>query len=257
MKNKKILFAYIILITSSIFLIFFIIKIINWNIDNFKSNKELKIIKEKVVINEIDIKPDKDTNTTANIEKYYEIDINKLMSINSDTIGWLYVPNTNINYPFVQTDNNDYYLNHTFYKNANDAGSIFMDYRNNYFNDKNTIIYGHSRLDKTMFGTLKYILNKSWYTNKDNKYIYISTNSTNYIYEVFSTYKIDNENYYIQTKFENFDKYKDFLNKIINRSVYNFNVQVNEKDRIITLSTCSVNNKKVVLHAKLVSEIDK
>ena len=101
-----------------------------------------------------------------------EVDFNELLSKNSDTVGWIEVKGTNINYPIVQTTNNEYYLNHAFDKTKNDAGWVFMDYRNDAKNfDQNTIIYAHSRYNQTMFGSLKNILSSSWYNNKNNHII--------------------------------------------------------------------------------------
>ena len=73
--------------------------------------------------------------------KFIDVDINKLKTFNPDTIGFIKVMGTNINYPFVQTLDNDYYLNRSYDKTYNNAGWIFLDYRNNEFNDKNSKIY--------------------------------------------------------------------------------------------------------------------
>ena len=67
-----------------------------------------------------------------------------LTNINSDFRGWIVVEGTNIDYPFVQGKDNNYYLHHDFNKNKSNSASIFMDYRNDYQNDKNTILYGHN-----------------------------------------------------------------------------------------------------------------
>ena len=106
--------------------------------------------------------------------KFIDVDINKLKTFNLDTIGFIKVMGTNINYPFVQSTDNDYYLNRSYDKTYNNAGWIFLDYRNNEFNDKNTIIYGHGRINGTMFGSLKDTLKSSWQNNKDNYIIKIS-----------------------------------------------------------------------------------
>ena len=77
-----------------------------------------------------------------------------------------------------------------------------MDYRNNAVDfDKNTIIYGHSRYDMSMFGTLRNVVKKSWFDNKDNHLIKLSTPTENTMWQVFSTYKIKAEDYYLQTDF--------------------------------------------------------
>ena len=69
-----------------------------------------------------------------------DINFNELKNINNDVKGWIKVNGTNINYPFVQSKNNKYYLTHSFDKSYNSAGWLFLDYRNN---NKNTIIYAH------------------------------------------------------------------------------------------------------------------
>ena len=88
------------------------------------------------------------------------VDFQELKSTNNQTVGWIQVNGTNINYPFVQANDNKYYLTHSFDKSHNTSGWVFLDYRNNIQTlDKNTILYAHGRIDKTMFGTLKNILN--------------------------------------------------------------------------------------------------
>lgn len=87
------------------------------------------------------------------------VNFNDLKKTNPDIVGWIKVNGTNINYPFVQSKDNKYYLTHSFNKSYNSAGWVFLDYRNNNTNNKNTIIYAHGRTDKTMFGTLKKVLN--------------------------------------------------------------------------------------------------
>lgn len=183
------------------------------------------------------------------------VNFEELLKRNKDTVGWINVNNTNINYPVVQTSNNKDYLQTAFDGSNNRAGWIFADYRNNMKNfDKNTIIYGHSRVNGTMFGSLYNVLNKEWYNNKYNQVIRFSTPTENTMWQVFSVYKIEPESYYLTTSFKNNDSYLQFLNTIKNRSIYNFNVDLNETDKVITLSTCSdiAGTGRIVLHAKLI-----
>ena len=216
------------------------IHILMWN----KDNKEIKSMNEEIL---------NDVITTIDNEKH--IDFDKLLKKNKDTVGWIEVKGTNINYPIVQTDNNDYYLTHTFNRKKNNAGSIFMDYRNNIDDlDKNTIIYGHARLDKSMFGSLKNTITKKWYKNTDNHIIKLTTKDKETYWQTFSTYHIKTEDYYITTNFDNDNEYKKFINTLIKRSVYDYNVEVNTNDYILTLSSCYRNSEKIVLHAKLIKE---
>lgn len=181
-----------------------------------------------------------------------EINFEKLKSQNSDTVFYLKVNNTNISYPVVKYSDNNYYLNHSFDKSKNSAGWLFADYKNKLDGtDKNIVVYGHNRRDGSMFGTLKNILNKEWYDNTDNMDIVYMGIRGKHIYKVFSIYKIENEDYYITTQFNNDSEYKKFLTTIKSRSIKDFNVEISETDSILTLSTCANNNKyRVVLHAK-------
>jgi len=155
-------------------------------------------------------------------------------------------------YPVVKGTNNSFYLNHSFDKSENSAGWIFEDYRNLYDGtDKNIVIYGHNRIDGSMFGSLKNILDPDWYNNEENTSINFITEKEKSVYKVFSVYQIEDEDYYIQTDFDENNKFKDFVEKIKGRSIKDFGIDVNEEDNILTLSTCGSSNKyRIVLHAK-------
>ena len=105
-----------------------------------------------------------------------------------------------------------------------------------------------------MFGTLNKVITNEWYENKDNYEITLVTPMGKYIYKVFSVYSIKPEEYYINTIFYD-DEFNSFINTIKNRSIYNFNVEVNENDKVLTLSSCLYEGRqRVVLHAKLIDK---
>ena len=186
------------------------------------------------------------------------VNFDELLEKNSDTVAWLNVNNTNINYPVVQASDNDYYLNHSFDNSYNEAGWVFLDYRNSSdFSGRNNIIYAHSRLDKTMFGSLSRVLKSSWYTDKSNHIIRLSTPSENTLWQIFSVYVIEEESYYITTNFNDDDSYIEFLNTIRDRSRYDFDVELSDSDKIITLSTCYSDSERTVVHAKLIKRSKK
>ena len=233
-----------------------------------KDNKEIENI-TKTVVEKTEIKEKEDTVNTETVNppvendndywnyikmSLLEVDFTDLLSKNSDTVAWIQVKGTNINYPIVKTTDNSFYLSHAFDKTANDAGWVFMDYRNDAVNfNQNTIIYAHSRYNGTMFGSLKNILNSSWYTNKDNHIIRLSTPTENTMWQVFSIYTIPKESYYITTNFNTTESYQEFLNTIKGRSEVEFSGTVNTDDKILTLSTCKDNfGNRVVMHAKLI-----
>lgn len=181
------------------------------------------------------------------------VDFNSLIAKNNDTVAWIALNGTNINYPVVQATDNDYYLYHAYDHSDNQAGWVFMDYRNDPIEfSQNTVIYGHGMNNNTIFGTLRYITENWWYNNPDNHIVKLSTPSENTLWQVFSVYTIPEETYYIQTDFTDNNIYKEFLSKLQARSIYNFNASVNENDKIITLSSCYSNDLRVVLHAKLI-----
>ena len=265
-KKRKKLSLIILIIISSLLLSTLTISLFNiflWNKDNKANEKNLKVIKENTKITTI-----KDSDNTEFINKpldenddywYYstfdliDVDLKKLKEKNSDTIGWINVNNTNINYPFVRANDNDYYLHHSFDKSYNNAGWVFLDYRNNKdLTNKNNIIYGHHRVNNTMFTSLLNTLNQSWYTNKDNHIIRVSLENENSLWQIISVYKIPVESYYITTKFNTDNDFITFLDTISKRSIYDFNYNVNKDDKILTLSTCYDDDTRVVVHAKLI-----
>ena len=188
--------------------------------------------------------------------KYPLISVNfdELKNKNSDTIGWIFMRSSNINYPVVQTNNNNFYLNHGFNKKYNDAGWVYMDYRNNPENfGKNTIIYAHSRLDRSMFGTLRNVVKRSWFEDKDNHVIKFSTPKENTLWMVFSAYTINAESYYLKTDFVDDKDYGKWLETIKTRSKFDYNTEINSNDKIMTLSSCyTTDGIRVAVHAKLI-----
>lgn len=186
---------------------------------------------------------------------YLNINLESYISKNKETVGWLQVNGTNINYPIVQHKDNDYYLVHDFYDRKTEVGWVFADYRNNMKKlDNNTIIYAHNLINKTMFGQIPNLLKSKWQSNKNNYYIKLLTKEEKSIWKIFSVYEIEPVSDYLQVKFDSLDEYNLFLKKIKGRSQFNFKESVTDMDKIITLSTCNnVGDKRIVVHAKLYS----
>ena len=271
-RQKSRLKQWVLIILLILFLLMIIIslyKIYSWNKDNNNISKIVEDINKNVEIIEKEdnenteligvpeLTEEEELNDYWHYIKFplLEVDITKLKEKNTDTVGWINVNNTNINYPYVQTNDNSYYLDHSFDKSYNEAGWVFMDYRNNSnLDNKNTIIYAHSRLDKTMFGSLSKVLKSEWYSNKDNHIIRISTEEENTLWQIFSVYKIEEESYYITTNFDDDEEYTEFLNTLSSRSLYNFNTTLTNEDRILTLSTCYSDTVRTVVHAKLIKK---
>ena len=187
-----------------------------------------------------------------------DVNILDLKNRNSDTIAWISVDGTNINYPVVKTDNNDFYLDHSFDKSYKKTGWIFMDYRNdNEMGNYNTIFYGHNLLNKTAFGSIGNIFESNW-VNTSNHTIIVLTDKMQYVYKIFSAYYIDPEIYYLNNTFSSVMEYQTFLNTISSRNIINIDNSVSVDDKIITLSTCTEDNKgRKVVHAKLISSSER
>lgn len=181
-----------------------------------------------------------------------DVNFNELRNVNSNTVAWIAVDGTNINYPVVKSSDNDYYLSHSFNKSYNKNGWVFMDYRNNVLQDKNTIFYGHNLLNGTSFGTIARIFTNSWYKSSNHKIIVLKDNEK-YIYEVFSNYYSAPVVDYLQVSFNNDSEFDTFIKKLKKKSKHKYNVSVSGSDKIITLSTCTDDNKgRKVVHAKLI-----
>ena len=266
-KKRKRIKWLIILIISLLICTLCIIKIFIWNKDNNKIDEITKDIDTKKIVKETQTETAENINPPENKSDDYwnyikmdmmAVDFNELKKKNSDTVGFIKVNGTNVNYPIVQSNNNSYYLKHAFDKTPNSAGWVFADYRNNMINfDKNTVIYGHSRSNQTVFGSLKKVLNKSWYSNKDNHIIKLSTPTENTLWQIVSIYTIAPESYYITTKFSE-SQFQTFIKTIKERSQIQFSGTINENDKILTLSTCEdvAGTRRLVIHAKLI-KLDK
>lgn len=235
----------------------------NHNQENIEADLN-KILKDSVVnnlpttttkSNEITNGTTKETTTTIYDIKYDKV-FEKLLEINPDTVGWLTLNNTNIDYPVVKQKDNNYYLKRDYYQNKNRHGWIFMDYRNNIDElDKNTIIYGHNLANQKMFGTLRYALNSYWYKKTKNQIITFNTTKENMRWQIFSIYTTPVVTDYLETEFKSDGDYLSFLTMLSKRSIYDFNQTFSADDKILTLSTCSNGTKnRLVVHAKLIKE---
>lgn len=247
-QNKSKIIAFILLITFICLLIFSSIKVVKYIKDSKKNEEIIDEISKSITINDT-------IEDTIDDEGKYNIDFKTLKEKNSDTIGFLKVNGTDVDSIVVKGKDNSYYLSHNFEKEYNSAGWIFADYRNNLDGtDKNIIIYGHNMRNNTMFGTLKNILNSDWQENEGNRKITFITEEESAIYDVFSVYQIEAEDYYMKTDFKT-GEFKKYIDSMKSRSIYNFNVNISEDDSILTLSTCGNNNKyRVILHAKKVKD---
>ena len=263
-KRGKPIIPLIMMILSLIIYLIMVFIFTRWYVQN-KRIEYLQddILNSTVRIEEIEKDLNTDSSTGENNEiiadsnysdvPYIDVDFTNLLNTNSETVAWIKVNGTIIDYPVVQHNDNDYYLHHDFYGNATDLGWVFGYYRDNFSTfGYNTIIYAHNLINDTMFGSLSNVLTSSWQNNTDNHYVKISTPTSNTVWKVFSVYTIVPTVDYLKTSFTE-NEYQDFLNMLTGRSVYNFDVPLSTSDKIITLSTCDdAGTKRLVVHAKLV-----
>ncbi len=228
-------------------------------ISNYRSTKKVNEIKQIIK------KTVAETNQEELIEElnkdlpeeHPKIDngyVASLLSINPETVGWIKINNTNIDYPVVQTNNNKYYLKHNYNLEDDHSGWVFMDYRNDSQDlSKNTIIYAHNRFSNgVMFGTLDKVLNDNWNSKKVNLTFKFDTLYNEMNWEIFSVYKIEATSDYLQVRFSSDEEWNDFINMITTRSIKDFGITVGPNDKIITLSTCATEkDSRLVVHAVL------
>ncbi len=262
---KKLVLNILIIIFIFVF-IYSTFKISIWFSDNNKTNILVKYIYKNYEVTEKEdssstiVVPQKEEIPKFNYywdyikTNYIDENIDEIKKENSDTVAWLYVGGTYINYPVVKTIDNDYYLTKSFDKSTNQAGWIFADYRNKVnLDDKNLIIYGHGRLNQVMFGSLKNILESPWLNNPDNYLIKLSTQTDNMVYQVFSVYVTDYTTDYLKFDFNSEGEFLEFSSMLLSRSSFDFKTTISDNDKIITLSTClNENHQRVVMHAKLI-----
>jgi len=245
---------------------------VNNEIDNNITTNEQETnneIDNNITTNEQETNNEIDNNITTNeqetnneiIDNHEKEIINdevaSLLQINKDTVGWLKVNDTNVDYPVVQANDNDYYLTKNFKGEKDTSGWIFMDYRADNMNlSDNTIIFGHNMYySGVMFGTLYKTKYSSWYKKEENQIIKFDTLYDKMEWKIFSIYVTEITNDYLIADFSTEEKYQEFINLITNRSIYGFNTPVSTNDKILTLSTCSDNGqKRLVIHAVLLSD---
>lgn len=180
-----------------------------------------------------------------------------LKELNDETVGWLNVPGTNIDYPVVKAKDNAYYLRHNFKKEKDYNGWVFMNYLNSAeMLDKNTIIFAHNRYySNIMFGTLNKVGKKTWYQNiKDNLITYSDINKE-MKWEVFAAYTVPVTDDYLETNFSTDEDFNNFIKMIRNRSVISSDLEIKNTDKILTLSTCADINTRFVVHAVLKTDL--
>ncbi len=165
-----------------------------------------------------------------------QMDFEKLLNINPDTVAWITLPDTVIDYPVVQGEDESYYLHHLFTGKRGASGCIFMDMTNAPdFSDRNTVLYGHHMKNGSMFAGLEKFGEQSYYDA--HKTMTLFTPSGDHTVEWFAGYGTTSDR--VPTAFESDQAFSDFLAQAVTNSDFETDVQVLPTDRLLTLSTCT------------------
>lgn len=196
---------------------------------------------------------EEDTSVAIALGPDIAVDFDGLIWVNTDIVGWIYIPNTTISYPVLRGDNNQEYLDTTYNGGYSGIGSIFMDYRiEGDFTDKNTIVYGHNVSSGTMFGSLKSYREQSY--AEEHPYIFILTDEGYLRYQVCYAVVTTADSYIYDYEFaEGTDAYATHLANLSADALYDLDIQVTEDDNIITLSTCTgvTQNQRFIVVGRL------
>lgn len=190
--------------------------------------------------------------TDPNLEPLRQIDLDALREVNPDVLGWILIPGTKINYPLLQGEDNDYYLNHTWQKKRNYTGAIFLECQNQPdFSDFNTIVYGHNLQNGAMFAAVRRYMKQAFYESHPN--VYLVTDQGIFRYEIFSSYLASLDSPAYGMAMHQDQTRQEFLDYVLSESVIETPVVPDITDQVLTLSTCSGQgySTRWVVHARL------
>lgn len=216
----------------------------------FKDKESYKAIKtfKPIIENNINqVEEDKIEKKKQDINQVSEEE-NELLNINDKYKMWIKINNTAIDYPIVQGEDNEFYLEHNFTKEDSLSGCLFIDYRNKIDIDKNIIIYGHHMKNGTMFNNLNYFKNEDFFISNE---ITIIRSGKEYKYKVFSVYTIPESDINFIMNFKDQGEYLNYIKILKNKSFFYKDIDINISSDIITLITCSYeyDGARTVVHA--------
>ena len=182
--------------------------------------------------------------TTAKLEETETVDFYELMQINPDIYAWIYIPNTNVDYPVAQSQkgiSDSFYLDHNVYKNYQFSGTIYSEKQNSKdFSDPCTVLYGHNMLNGSMFASLHNFNNKEFFDNNNTMFVF--TEDKLYTYLIYSAYQYDDRHLLNSFNMNDDSSFREYLDSTLLQRPYYCNVREDIKlstdDRILTLSTC-------------------
>ena len=220
-----------------------------------KQNEELSELKEKPVVSEIETNAsDESVSIHVNLNEPKEAgeileEYKNLLIKHKKLIGWLKIDDTNIDYPVMQTTDNEYYQNHNLNQEYDKNGTIFMDKDCDVIKPStNYILYGHHMKSGRMFGTLDHYESEKFY--KEHKYIQFDTIYEKGLYQVMYVFRsrVYNEDdivfkYYQFIDANSEQEFDSYMQEMAAMSLYDTGVSAVYGDQLLTLSTCDYQEK--------------
>jgi len=257
-KYKKINVIQIICFVTLVVGIIYISYYIQENYRTYKNNREIAKMFENMSVE----------NKTQLIESnvmQYDVErvlkVKELQKENSEIVGWIEIENTNINYPLVQANDNNFYITHNYKKEKSKNGAIFVD-KDYSFNlpSTNLLIYGHNNKNGTMFEELMKYKDEDFY--KTHKTIRVTTLTDDFKYEIISVflsrvyYKHEKDvfRYYYFVNANNQEEFNYYVENSKKYSLYDTGKSAVYGDELLTLSTCEysqVDGRLVVIAKKI------
>ena len=180
-------------------------------------------------------------------------DFGQLHEQNQDIYAWIVVPGTQVDYPLLQSETDNYYLDYNLDHSKGYPGCIYTNQCNRKdFSDYNTVLYGHNMKNLSMFGSLKKYKTEDFY--KDHQFFTIYTSECAYRYQIFAYYDVPETDEVYTVGFAPDDTFQKFIDKMKQKSYDDTGVNVTKDDHIMTLSTCSTTGKRFVVHAVRIGE---
>lgn len=238
-------------IYTFLFIIFLFLIILSLIYIIFYSYNTYKIMKESDLLDEISIdenvieqKDSEDVDIQEKTERMLKLE--ELQKGNSDIIGWIEIENTNIDYPVLQGEDNDFYMNHNSKKQYSSGGSIFLDKDYDWsIPSSNLLMYGHNLKSGAMFQNLLKYKDQKFY--EQHPTIRFTTNKEDAIYEIIAVfpsriyYKSENNvfRYYYFINANNENEYNEFVENAKKSSLYDTGKTAEYGEQLMTLSTCA------------------
>ena len=246
MKRKIISVIQVLLV---IVLAFSLYKIYSYQKDNqaYKAiDNDYKVMRDKSIEKNKEQSNKEEVDPEIEAARLFVRELNKSYP---QVVARLLIENLDMDYPIVQGEDNSFYLNHDYMGNYHPFGAVFMDYRNSFdLSDQNTIIYGHNVKSGYVFNSLNKYRNPK-YVEK-NPYIAIDSIKERFVYEIFAVYDADQYEDYRSPSYDE-KNFEELLSRVGEKNFLNKQLP-NADDKILTLSTCSDVNDRMVVQAKLI-----